>query len=112
MNRRSFLSTLLVAPIAVKAVAAPLGPFGFVDVDRWHALGLFGSHGVFLDGVEVTNGAIWFNDVAGQVGRYVLLEDRMYANDENGEPMVEVLRGDVTVRPVEPYGGNVIKAAR
>jgi hypothetical protein len=114
MNRRSFISTLLAAPVAVKAIAAltSVGPFGFVDIERWHSLGLFGGHGVFLNGVEVTNGATWFNDLTGEVGRHVMLDDRTFALDENGDPAMEVLKGEVVVRQVEPYTANHIEGRR
>jgi hypothetical protein len=98
----------------VKAIPAltSVGPFGFVDVERWHALGLFGGHGVFLNGVEVTNGATWFNDLTGEVGRHVMLDDRTFALDENGDPAMEVLKGEVVVRQVEPYTANHIEGRR
>jgi hypothetical protein len=106
MNRRALIKSLLAAPLAMKAVSpvTPVGPFGFVDVDRWHRLGLIGSYGVFLDGVEVTGDSIWFDDVVGQVGQYAMLSDRHFQKDALGDPVIKVLTGEVTVRPVAPYG--------
>jgi hypothetical protein len=101
MNRRSFLSTLLAAPVAVKAAElAPLtsrAPYGFVDVPRWNNLGFGSDYTVFCDGREVTE-CRSFDDILGEAERYVLDADGKNIWDGGDDLRTEIVRGKIEIR--------------
>lgn len=95
-TRRSFLSLVMIAPVA-RAISATVG-YGYVDVERWASMGFIGKRNVLCNGVDITNDCRWFDDRAGEAE--VLRRDsdgRAYLSESHDGPAVTVLKGRIRV---------------
>lgn len=56
-----------VASVVALRFRRPYQFVGFVDVDRWHIEGWnMDGYTVLLDGVDISDGGVWFNDITGE----------------------------------------------
>jgi len=73
--------------------------FGFVDVDRWHALLSSGEIAersrVFCDGEDITHSCVWFDDDRGEAK--VFIGQAPWRMTETGEVASEIKHGTIEV---------------
>lgn len=97
MKRRDFVTaltaTLLGASSAIRL--AVIGKYGPMDVDRWFAEGHFGKR-VLCNGVDITDGCTFFDDVKGEAVRFVKDSSGNFVMNID-EPLKEMLRGRIEV---------------
>lgn len=98
MKRRAFIAALAAAPAVASSVvtATTNGKYGFVDWNRWLALGLVGC-AVLVDGRDVTARCRRFDDAEGWADCYIFRNGRPYLNDARDDVVRERLHGVITV---------------
>lgn len=102
LSRRGFLGTIAAIPVLGKLIAQDT--YGFVDVERADALGIWPCR-VFVDGVEIDD-CLSFNDREGWAEYFVIdaHDQYIYSRPIDGY-VTGRRRGHVTVQPRSIHPG-------
>jgi hypothetical protein len=71
--------------------------YGYMDVDRWHAMKDWRHKRVLINGRDITDGCKWFDDVTGEACRFLRNANGNFYLGIDGRPATEVLRGEIRV---------------
>lgn len=100
MTRRTIFRALIAAPfIALVAPLRSVQRYGYMDIERWWA-GDFNVRGakVLLNGRDITDGCVWFNDITGEAYCYKRdVSGQCYVDHAADQVAGHVLKGRIEV---------------